>query len=150
MMHEAFSLSTWFANFDGLDEVPNDLKDQVAEEIITFANELIPQLDADFLILCTTGPQGYSGQFENLYSATVTLTPLPPEIALACASSVVKFNRSEEEASEAIKILEYAMESEQVRELMTTPLQSHIMAVVVRDGGRPPEKGGNFSTTFIM
>ncbi|HIA7246795.1 TPA: NACHT domain-containing protein, partial [Escherichia coli] len=148
MMHEAFSLSTWFANFDGLDEVPNDLKDQVAEEIITFANELIPQLDADFLILCTTRPQGYSGQFENLYSATVTLTPLPPEIALACASSVVKFNRSEEEASEAIKILEYAMESEQVRELMTTPLQSHIMAVVVRDGGRPPEKRWELFNNF--
>ncbi|HGE7133023.1 TPA: NACHT domain-containing NTPase [Citrobacter freundii] len=148
MMHEAFSLSTWFANFDGLDEVPNDLKDQVAEEIITFANELIPQLDADFLILCTTRPQGYSGQFENLYSATVTLTPLPPKIALACASSVVKFNRSEDEASEAIKILEYAMESDQVRELMTTPLQSHIMAVVVRDGGRPPEKRWELFNNF--
>lgn len=148
MMHEAFSLSTWFANFDGLDEVPNDLKDQVAEEIITFANELIPQLDADFLILCTTRPQGYSGQFENLYSATVTLTPLPPQIALACASSVVKFNRSEDEASEAIKILEYAMESDQVRELMTTPLQSHIMAVVVRDGGRPPEKRWELFNNF--
>ncbi|EMG9222593.1 hypothetical protein V5353_003694 [Enterobacter hormaechei] len=148
MMHEAFCLSTWFANFDGLDEVPNDLKDQVADEIITFANELIPQLDADFLILCTTRPQGYSGQFENLYSATVTLTPLPSKIALACASSVVKFNRSEDEASESIKILEYAMESDQVRELMTTPLQSHIMAVVVRDGGRPPEKRWELFNNF--
>ncbi|WP_406627795.1 NACHT domain-containing protein [Pectobacterium carotovorum] len=148
IMHEAFSLSTWFANFDGLDEVPNDLKDQVAEEIITFANELIPELNADFLMLCTTRPQGYSGQFENLYSATVTLSPLPPKIALECASAVVKFNRSEDEALEAIKILEYAMESDQVRELMTTPLQSHIMAVVVRDGGRPPEKRWELFNNF--
>ncbi|HDT4646630.1 TPA: hypothetical protein QHQ16_001705 [Citrobacter freundii] len=148
VMHEAFSLSTWFANFDGLDEVPNDLKDQVADEIITFANELIPNLDADFLILCTTRPQGYSGQFENLYSATVTLCPLPPKIALECASSVVKFNRSADEALEAVKILEYAIESEQVRELMTTPLQAHIMAVVVRDGGRPPEKRWELFNNF--
>lgn len=140
MLHDAFKLSTWFINFDGLDEVPNDLKDHVAYEIISFTNELIPHLDADFLILCTTRPQGYSGQFENLFSATVTLSPLPAEIALQCATSVVQFNRSSEEAEEAISILKYAMASEQVRELMTTPLQSHIMAVVVRDGGRPPEK----------
>lgn len=148
MLHEAFKLSTWFINFDGLDEVPNDLKDQVAYEIINFANELIPHLDADFLILCTTRPQGYSGQFENLFSATVTLSPLPPDIALQCASSVVQFNRSQEEAEEAISILKYAMASEQVRELMTTPLQSHIMAVVVRDGGRPPEKRWELFNNF--
>ncbi|RXJ21490.1 NACHT domain-containing protein [Lelliottia nimipressuralis] len=140
MLHDSFSLSSWFINFDGLDEVPNDLKDNVANEIIIFANELIPQLDADFLILCTTRPQGYSGQFENLFSSTVTLTPLPPDIALACASAVVKYNRTEQEYEESINILKYAMESDQVKELMTTPLQSHIMAVVVRDGGRPPEK----------
>ncbi|MEA3939699.1 hypothetical protein HWQ18_20990 [Enterobacter ludwigii] len=140
MLHESFCLSSWFINFDGLDEVPNDLKDSVANEIIIFANELIPQLDADFLILCTTRPQGYSGQFENLFSSTVTLTPLPSEIALDCASAVVRYNRTPEESEESINILKYAMESDQVQELMTTPLQSHIMAVVVRDGGRPPEK----------
>jgi len=140
MLHSAFQLSCWFANFDGLDEVPNDLKDEVANEIITFTNELIPHLDADFLVLCTTRPQGYSGQFENLHASEITLIPLPDYIALECASAVVRFNRENDEAEASLAILKSAMASEQVKELMTTPLQAHIMAVVVRDGGRPPEK----------
>ncbi|MGG6195372.1 NACHT domain-containing protein [Pantoea allii] len=148
MLHEALGLSSWFVNFDGLDEVPNDVKDEVANEIISFTNELIPRLDADVLVLCTTRPQGYSGQFDDLYSANVTLTPLPEEIALECASAVVRFNRSGDESEQYIAILKSAMESDQVRELMTTPLQSHIMAVVVRDGGRPPEKRWELFNNF--
>lgn len=148
MMHEAFELTSWFVNFDGLDEVPNDVKDDVANEIIEFTNELIPRLDADFLVLCTTRPQGYSGQFENLNSSEVTLIPLPDDIALKCASAVVKFNRDGDEAESALAILKSAMASEQVKELMTTPLQSHIMAVVVRDGGRPPEKRWELFNNF--
>lgn len=148
ILFEALANFSWFVNFDGLDEVPNDLKDVIANEIITFSNELCPMLDADVLILCTTRPQGYSGQFENLESAVVGLVPLPPKIALSCASSVVKYNRTEEEGLRAIEILESAMKSPQVKELMTTPLQSHIMAVVVRDGGRPPERRWELFSNF--
>lgn len=147
-IHEALNLSAWFVNFDGLDEVPNDVKDDVANEIIEFSNELIPRLDADVLILCTTRPQGYSGQFDSLYASNATLLPLPPDIALECATAVVRFNREQDEYQQSIAILKSAMGSEQVRELMTTPLQSHIMAVVVRDGGRPPEKRWELFNNF--
>jgi hypothetical protein len=139
-MKRAFSSRSWFVNFDGLDEVPNDVKDNIADEIIKFSEETLPLLDADVLTLCTTRPQGYSGQFDKLEAATIVLSDLPPATALACASAVVKFDRSESEGAYAVAVLESAMESKQVLELMTTPLQSHIMAVVVRDGGRPPEK----------
>jgi hypothetical protein len=139
-MKRALSSRSWFINFDGLDEVPNDVKDHIAEEIIKFTEETLPLLDADVLTLCTTRPQGYSGQFDKLEAATAVLCDLPSTIALACASAVVRFDRSESEAAYAIDVLKSAMESKQVLELMTTPLQSHIMAVVVRDGGRPPEK----------
>lgn len=147
-LREAFKLAKWFVNFDGLDEVPNDIKDDVAKEIISFTNEIIPSLDADVLVLCTTRPQGYSGQFDDLDSSDCTLTPLPPDIAIACAASVVKYNRGEEEYKQSLAALEAAMKSPQVRELMTTPLQSHIMAVVVRDGGRPPEKRWELYNNF--
>lgn len=147
-IHEALKLSSWFVNFDGLDEVPNDVKDNVSNEIIEFTDTLIPRLDADVLILCTTRPQGYSGQFDGLFSSNVTLLPLPANIALECASAVVQFNRDLDESQLSINILKSAMESEQVRELMTTPLQAHIMAVVVRDGGRPPEKRWELFNNF--
>ncbi|MBN3123433.1 hypothetical protein [Pectobacterium brasiliense] len=133
-------MDSWFFNFDGLDEVPNDVKDHIADEIIKFSDELLPSIDADALILCTTRPQGYSGQFEKLDASTLVLAQLPAETALLCATAVVKFGRTESEGEDAVETLSNAMQSPQVKELMTTPLQSHIMAVVVRDGGKPPEK----------
>lgn len=136
----ALGLKSWFINFDGLDEVPNDVKDKVADEINRFVDEMLPLIDADALILCTTRPQGYSGQFDKLDATVAVLSQLPAPIALACASAVVKFDRTETEAEYSVEVLKSAMQSQQVLELMTTPLQSHIMAVVVRDGGRPPEK----------
>lgn len=148
MLREALTMYSWFVNFDGLDEVPNDIKDDVSNEIIEFSEEISAQLDSDILILCTTRPQGYSGQFDGLTASVCDLLPLTPEIALECASAVVKYNRSEDESEEAIQTLKFAMQSEQVSDLMTTPLQSHIMAVVVRDGGRPPEKRWELFNNF--
>lgn len=149
-LRRALSSRSWFVTFDGLDEVPNDVKDDIADEIINFTNELIPALDADILVLCTTRPQGYSGQFERLDAATVTLTSLRPATALMCAAGVVKFGRTQEEGEASLAVLENAMASEQVRELMTTPLQAHIMAVVVRDGGRPPERRWQLFENFYQ
>ncbi|MCS4065484.1 NACHT domain-containing NTPase [Pseudomonas putida] len=139
-MKRAFGLRSWFINFDGLDEVPNDVKDLVAAEIGKFTDEMLPLIDADVLTLCTTRPQGYSGQFDKLEASEAVLSALPAPVALACASAVVKFDRSPGEAQYSVDVLKSAMQSAQVLELMTTPLQAHIMAVVVRDGGRPPEK----------
>lgn len=149
-LKRAMSLRSWFINFDGLDEVPNDVKDEVANEITRLANIILPELDSDTMILCTTRPQGYSGQFEQLKSATLELIALPPKIAMECAAGVIKFGRTEKESADAIQTLVSAMESPQVRELMTTPLQSHIMAVVVRDGGRPPEKRWELFENFYQ
>jgi hypothetical protein len=149
-LKKAFAIRSWFLNFDGLDEVPNDVKDEVAGEIIRLTNTILPELDADILVLCTTRPQGYSGQFEHLNAATLDLISLPAEVAMKCAEGVIKFGRSESESENAIQVLSSAMESPQVRELMTTPLQSHIMAVVVRDGGRPPEKRWELFDNFYQ
>jgi len=149
-LKRAFETRSWFVNFDGLDEVPNDVKDQVAEEVIRFVNVILPQLDADVLVLCTTRPQGYSGQFKELNAITLDLIPLPAEIALRCAEGVVRFSAGDSEAQSCMDILQTAIESPQVRELMTTPLQSHIMAVVVKEGGRPPEKRWELFDNFYQ
>lgn len=149
-LKRALSLRSWFINFDGLDEVPNDVKDQVAAEIIRLTNVILPELDADVLVLCTTRPQGYSGQFDNLDAVTLELCPLPKDVAIKCAEGVIRFGRTDTESEQSMEVLRAAMESAQVRELMTTPLQSHIMAVVVRDGGRPPEKRWELFDNFYQ
>ncbi|MDR7377924.1 hypothetical protein J2X19_002603 [Rhodoferax ferrireducens] len=139
MLRRALSVQSWFVLFDGLDEVPNDVKDLIADEVNNFINEIVVQEDADVLTLCTSRPQGYSGQFSALDGPILILQKLDVDTAILCAEPVVRYDRSEDEGTRSLELLKSAAASQSVQQLMTTPLQSHIMAVVVRDGGRPPE-----------
>jgi hypothetical protein len=129
---------SWVVVFDGLDEVPSDVKDAVAAEVVKFVRDV--STFADVLSVCTSRPQGYSGQFDALDGAVVDLIDLPPPLALECATKVAVIDRSPDDAARARSLLERAIESPAACELMTTPLQSHIMAVLVRNGQRPPER----------
>lgn len=146
----ALSRRSWIVIFDGLDEVPNDAKDAVANEVIYFLNETLVEIDADVLSICTSRPQGYSGQFAELDGPVVDLLHLDPVKAMECAKPVLAYGRPSDEALQSIETLDVAMRSPNIRELMTTPLQSHIMAVVVRDGGRPPERRWQLFNSFYL
>ncbi|MDR3494634.1 MAG: hypothetical protein P4L82_08525 [Ancalomicrobiaceae bacterium] len=136
----ALSLDRWMFVFDGLDEVPNDVKGEVSEQVIIFSDQILVENNCDAVIFATSRPQGYSGQFDAMRSVRLDLCTLEAEEAFLCAQPLLRFQRSRDEAEEAAKILAAALESESVKQIMTTPLQAHIMAVVVRDGGRPPER----------
>jgi hypothetical protein len=138
----------WVAVFDGLDEVPEDVKDDVAAEVKLFITQVALEESCDLLSLCTSRPQGYSGQFGDLDSATVDLLPLPTDRALACARPVISFQRAAEDSKRAIELLESSAKSAAIRELLTTPLQAHILAVVVRDGERPPDRRWKLYSRF--
>lgn len=135
-----FSSSKWLFVFDGLDEVPGDVKDGVSSEVVKFVNDTLIGSRSDAVVVCTSRPQGYSGQLDSLNSAVVELSKLTPDQALSCAEPVLRIDRSVEQSAGYIKILAEAILSPAVREIMTTPLQAHIMAVVVRDGSKPPER----------
>lgn len=149
-LRRALALQSWFVLFDGLDEVPNDVKDQIADEVNAFVNDVVVQLDADVLTLCTSRPQGYSGQFSTLDGPVLNLQKLDVETAILCAEPVVRYDRSEDEGTRSLDLLKAAAASQSVQQLMTTPLQSHIMAVVVRDGGRPPERRWQLFENFYQ
>ncbi len=150
ILKQILEIRSWLVVFDGLDEVPQDVKDAVAREVCYFVNDVTLDIDADILTICTSRPQGYSGQFEDLDGSIIELTSLSPKQALECATPVLKLGRSESDAKKSIQILTSAIESPAVRELMTTPLQSHIMAVVVRDGERPPERKWKLFSNFYQ
>lgn len=141
---------SWFVAFDGLDEVPQDTKDVVGREIRHFVEDVAVEHRIDMFVLCTSRPQGYSGQFDELQAATADLIDLSPEQALDCARPLVGYQRAKNEAAVAFERLKVATESGAVRQLMTTPLQAHIMAVVVRDGDRPPERRWQLFTKFYQ
>ncbi|MGZ5620602.1 MAG: NACHT domain-containing protein [Methylobacter sp.] len=149
-LKNALAKRSWIVVFDGLDEVPNDYKDKVANEVMYFLNDVLVEIDADVLALCTSRPQGYSGQFDGLDGPVLGLALLDEGAAMRCAKPLLKFGRSSEESEKSIEILEAAILSPNVKELMTTPLQSHIMAVVVREGGRPPERRWQLFNGFYL
>lgn len=132
------SQNSWLFVFDGLDEVPQDLKDEIAKQVANFIENVAAESHADLFSICTSRPQGYSGQFDDLNSAVIDLISLSKEDALSCAEPILRNNRSQKESNASLRILRNAIESPAIKELMTTPLQAHIMAVVVRDGERPP------------
>ncbi|WP_309732096.1 hypothetical protein [Chamaesiphon sp. OTE_75_metabat_556] len=140
----------WFVVFDGLDEVPQDVKDAVALEVCHFVNDIAVAVNSDMLTICTSRPQGYSGQFTNLDAPIIELLNLSPEQALECAKPVIELDRPVSESKKSMQILTSAIQSPAVCELMTTPLQAHIMAVVVRDGERPPERRWKLFTNFYQ
>ena len=147
-LRRAFASARWLFVFDGLDEVPGDVKNPVANEVTHFVNDLLIGCGSDAAIVCTSRPQGYSGQFANLDAAIVELVSLSRDQALACAEPLLALDRSESERRAYVQTLREALESEAITEIMTTPLQAHIMAVVVRDGGKPPERKWQLFNTF--
>lgn len=149
-LKNALSKRSWIVIFDGLDEVPNDFKDKVANEVMYFLNDVLVEIDGDVLALCTSRPQGYSGQFAGLDGSVLELSLLDADAAMRCAEPLLKFGQSSDDSDKYIEILNSAILSPNVKELMTTPLQSHIMAVVVREGGRPPEKRWQLFNSFYL
>jgi hypothetical protein len=137
-LRRLLAAQTWFVVFDGLDEVPSDVKDALAKEVHTFLRHSLAA--SDVFALCTSRPQGYSGQFDALDGPTLTLQPLDEQQALNCAELLLRAGRPKPEADKACEVLTSALESPAVKELMTTPLQAHIMAIIVRNGQRPPER----------
>lgn len=141
---------SWVVVFDGLDEVPDDVKDEIALEVRYFIDNVAIEINCDLVTICTSRPQGYSGQFNKLDAPTIELTKLEPAQALQCAKPVLEHGRGLAEARRFFETLQLAIVSESVQELMTTPLQAHIMAVVIRDGGRPPERRWQLFNNFYQ
>jgi hypothetical protein len=149
-LKRAFGLARWLFIFDGLDEVPSDVKDDVARQVCQFIDDALVGCSADAFTICTSRPQGYAGQFSELDASIVELVALDIEQALACAKPVLEIDRSPQESQEYLTTLRESTSSPSVKEIMTTPLQAHIMAVVVRDGGRPPDRKWQLFNNFYQ
>jgi hypothetical protein len=149
-LKRALGEGAWIFIFDGLDEVPHDVKDNIATEVIHFLDNVVGETNADVFALCTSRPQGYAGEFAELDGPLAELVDLSSDQALSCAEPVVRLGRSAAEADEAMTKLRAAVASPPVRVLMTTPLQAHIMAVVVRNGATPPERKWQLFTNFYQ
>ena len=70
--------------------------------MLEFINDVLVDLDSDVLAVCTSRPQGYSGQFAGLEGPVVELAQLDVNAAMRCARPVLFFGRTPEESQQSI------------------------------------------------
>lgn len=129
----------WLIVFDGLDEVPSAVKGLVATGVRRFLDDT--RHASDIFALCTTRPQGYNREFEDIEDAAYCeLVPLEATEASNVAERLIRSRVSAPELPAKLAVLEHSLKSHSVRGLMKTPLQAHIIAILIVSGSRPPER----------
>jgi hypothetical protein len=131
----------WILVLDGLDEVPSSSN---RNEVLTAVEQFwidMAQANSDILVLATTRPQDYRGDFSPRYYRHEWLTPLSAEQALGYAKRLVeeKYSPNQDRCERVMKRLERAASEENTGRLMRTPLQVTIMTTLLDQIGSPPQ-----------
>jgi hypothetical protein len=131
----------WLLVLDGLDEVPAV---HTRTHLLRQLNDFITDASvrgADLLVVATTRPQGYQGEFGDLEPAQLTLRPLDTHEALRYANRVIQVRHAEDpDLAEAIREkLADAAKDELTARLMRSPLQVTIMASLLERRARVPQ-----------
>lgn len=136
-------LRTWpcVLVLDGLDEVASPhTREDVLSGISDFLLEA-RQMDADLLVVATTRPQGYKGEFHSGDYETLILTPMDVNDALGYAERLAAARHSDDpEMRERVlaRVAKAAGEGATAR-LLRSPLQVTIMSLLMERRARIPQ-----------
>ncbi|MFE2157036.1 NACHT domain-containing protein [Streptomyces lydicus] len=136
-------LRTWpcLLVLDGLDEVVSrEMREEVMVRISEFLLET-RQIDADLLVIATTRPQGYKGEFHSGDYETLTLAPMPDSDALHYAErlAAARHRDDPEMCDTVLERIRTAISEEGTTRLMRSPLQVTIMSLLVERRARLPQ-----------
>lgn len=141
-LREWLGLFPWLLILDGLDEVPSSSnRSEVIAAIRNFLNEA-RDVEADLMIVASSRPDGYAGEFDDDEVAHKYLQPLSKEQALACAQRYVNAktaSKGDQRAKEAMETLTHAVDNPLIAKLMCSPLQVTFMVTVVAASGKPSD-----------
>ncbi|MFJ8440380.1 NACHT domain-containing protein [Kitasatospora griseola] len=131
----------WFLVLDGLDEVASP---EVREDVMMAIEEFllhVRQLDADHLILATTRPQGYRGEFHVGDFQQLRLSPLSPEAARHYAQRLADARHADDPEMRRAVVTRFGEAAQQpnTARLMSSPLQVTIMSLLVERRTRMPQ-----------
>lgn len=145
------SLSLVFV-FDGLDEVGVSWnREAVIKQINDFTDIELRHLGSDALIIVTTRPQGYIDEFERQKYRHLTITELPGDDCEKYLKLLLANLEPEEKRRRRhLDVLKRALGDPVISELMKTPLQATIMAVLVKSGGEPPKDRYNLFEKYYQ
>lgn len=130
----------WLLVLDGLDEVPiSSNRDRLLGAVQRLVNRLSRGARRG-LLLTTTRPQGYSGEFDQLgvRLASRYIAPFSRASARAYAERLVQARFTADRRATVLQRLEQAAAGDATARLMRTPLQVTILATLVDRIGRAP------------
>ncbi|WP_158709169.1 NACHT domain-containing NTPase [Streptomyces globisporus] len=136
-------LRTWpcLLVLDGLDEVVSrQMREEVMSRISDFLLET-RQIDADLLVIATTRPQGYKGEFHSGDYEALTLVPMPDSDALHYAERLATARHSDDPdmRDTVLERIRTAVSEDGTTRLMRSPLQVTIMSLLVERRARLPQ-----------
>lgn len=131
----------WLLVLDGFDEVASP---QVRDTLVERVQDLLVDVaanDADMLIVATTRPQGYAGEFTADHYAHLTLTDLERSEAIGYARRLAEVRHGDdpEMKQNVIERIDEAADEELTARLMRTPLQVTIMSLLLEGRPRVPQ-----------
>jgi hypothetical protein len=130
----------WLLVLDGLDEVASPyLRERVTAGVSNFLVDAAA-VKADVLVVATTRPQGYAGEFGAEEYERLDLMPLDANAAMTYAHrlTAARFHDNDELRQQVQTRLQEATVNPDSSRLMTTPLQVTIMALLLERRQRAP------------
>jgi hypothetical protein len=130
----------WLVALDGMDEVVSPkIRELVSDGISDFLIE-VAQKKADVLLIITTRPQGYLGEFGSEDYREVRLRDLKASEALSYSHmlTTVRLGEDPETLRQVNKRIAEATNAPETSRLMRTPLQTTIMTLLLERRQRVP------------
>ncbi|MFE5159988.1 NACHT domain-containing protein [Streptomyces sp. NPDC056697] len=140
----------WILILDGLDEVASlHTREDMMSRISDFLIEA-HECDADLLVVATTRPQGYQGEFHVGDYETLKLLPMSTEDALLYADRLAHVRHFDDPDMRDTVLERIATASRDLgtAHLMSTPLQVTIMSLLVEKRARMPQNRYELFETY--
>ena len=141
-LRSLFSAYPWVFLFDGLDEVPaSSNRGEVLWQIQVFLDMDLIDSCCDSLVICTSRPQGYDAAFSTDRYRHFELQDMSkPLCERYIERLLIHLEDNSDERDRYRRILYKALDDPIVSKLMTTPLYTAIIVILVKMGGTPPSK----------
>lgn len=133
---------SWIFFFDGLDEVPvSSNRTELLRQISSFLSQDLIEAKCDSLVICTSRPQGYDAAFSSSFFRHLELKEMSPEYCLRYIDRLLYYlEQSSDYRGKYRNILVKALEDPLIAKLMTTPLYTAILVLLVKSGATPPTR----------
>lgn len=141
-LRHLFSGYSWVFLFDGLDEVPaSSNRSEVLKQIQEFLDKDLVESFCDSLVICSSRPQGYEDAFSPSRFNHFELQDMSKSLCEDYIEKLLKYLEDNSDERERYRrILHNALDDPMVSKLMTTPLYTAIIVLLVKMGGTPPTK----------